>query len=258
MDKAQVVKLKNRGVIKITGPDRRSLLQNIVTNDITLLDQQDCVYTCLLSPQGKFLFDFFVTEQDNTLFLDCEGGERAESLFKRLSMYKLRSDVTLDLDADANVYALLTGQGGYDDPRHPDMGRRCLFEAPDGAEETPYAEWDERRIRLCIPDGSRDMEPDKSTLLECHIDKLNGVSFEKGCYVGQELTARMHYRGLAKKHLYVVEGDNLPESGETISADGKMIGEMRSRCGTLGLALLKDESVSTIPAGMFQASNPTA
>src|SRR5262249_1470075 len=116
------------------------------------------------------------------------------------------------------------------------------FEKPQNLEEKPFEVWDAHRIRLCIPDGSRDMIPGVSTLLECNIDRLNGVSWDKGCYMGQELTARMHYRGLAKKHLYAIQSDHpLPAFGEEIRIDGQLIGEMRSSCGDVGLALLKDD-----------------
>lgn len=234
--------LQNRGLVKVSGPDRRGFLQGLVSNDVNFLDSQPCVYACLLNAQGKFLHDFFMTEKDDTIFLECEGGARAEDLARRLSMYKLRAKVEIAVEADVAVYVLyhplpdasrlslsLQGEGSreriWPDPRHPAMGYRS-FEKPQ-LEERPFEIWDRHRILLTVPDGSRDMIPEKSTLLESNIDKLNGVSFEKGCYVGQELTSRMHYRGLAKKHLYTVK---LPMEVE---------GELRSSCGDVGLALLR-------------------
>jgi folate-binding protein YgfZ len=156
---------------------------------------------------------------------------------------------------------------GYPDPRHAMMGYRTFTKPM--LPEKPFAAWDSLRISLTIPDGSRDMIPEKSTLLESGIDKLNGISFEKGCYTGQELTARMHYRGLAKKHLRTISLSSLSESsfrrkpesmehsttmdpgirrddniikwGEDIHMNGQLIGEMRSSCGNSGLALIKNE-----------------
>jgi folate-binding protein YgfZ len=253
--------LSNRGLICISGPDRRGFLQGLISNDITLLDSQPCVYACLLNAQGKFLHDFLITEENDTLFLDCEGGARTHDLFKRLNMYKLRANIQISCLDTHSVYAVMGINIGHPDPRHPMMGYRTFTKPM--LPEQPFAAWDSLRISLTIPDGSRDMIPEKSTLLESGIDKLNGVSFEKGCYTGQELTARMHYRGLAKKHLYTVHVGNhplpdathlslslqgeglreraLPALGEDIHLNGQLIGEMRSSCGNSGLALIKDE-----------------
>lgn len=231
------IKLENRGLVHIEGADRHEFLQNIITNDIDTLEAGVLIYACLLSPQGKFLHDFFVSRGDGFLLLECEGGERAQDLYKRLSLYRLRAEVKISVVEQVPVYAGF-GFNGLPDPRHMDMGVRS-FEKPD-IEERPFAEWDRHRIVLCVPDGSRDLIVNSSTLEEGHIDKLNGVSYEKGCYVGQELTARMHHRGLGKKHLYTVRG-NLPQSGREIIRDGKSIGDMRSKQGDIGIALLKDE-----------------
>lgn len=244
MSKPFFVKLKNRGLIHIEGEDRYKFLQGLVTNDVENIPSGQAVYTCLLTPQGKFLHDFFVLDGEDFLLLDCEGGERAQDLYKRLNMYRLRSKVTLSIEEHNDIYAVFGTQPttGSPDPRHSEMGWRT-FEKPGDIEERPFEEWDTRRIRLAIPDGSRDMEPEQSTMLESNIDKLHGVAFDKGCYVGQEVTARMHYRGLAKKHLYGVEfkGAPPPETGSDIHVNGKLIGQMRSSCGQLGLALLKDK-----------------
>ena len=236
--------LPGRGRIRINGADRKSFLQGLISNDITLLEQQDCVYACLLTPQGKFLYDFFITESGDALCLDCEGGQRAHDLAALLNMYKLRADIKIETIENTPVYAVFHSTAyGCPDPRHDATGYRSCTK-PD-LPEKGFEAWDTQRIRLTIPDGSRDMIPQKSTLLECGIDKLNGLSWDKGCYIGQELTARMHYRGLSKKHLYTVTAgdlglDALPAPGTTIEKGGTAIGEMRSSCGDAGLALLKD------------------
>ncbi|MGB4106372.1 MAG: folate-binding protein [Alphaproteobacteria bacterium] len=243
-EKAFYTTLKNRGLVTVSGPDARKFLQDMVTNDISLLDTQPCVYACLLSPQGKFLHDFFITEKDGALLLECEGGPRAQDLSSRLSKYKLRANVNIDCEENISVYLImsspgLTGGSIYPDPRHSNLGFRS-FEKP-MLPEQPFDTWDRMRISLTIPDGSRDLIPEKSTLDEGRIDSLNGVSYDKGCYVGQELTARMHHRGLGKKHLYTVSGELLREPGEEIRVNDALLGEMRSRCGDIGIALLKDE-----------------
>lgn len=252
------VKLQNRGLIHIEGEDRHAFLQGLITNNMDRLSPQNPLYACLLTPQGKFLHDFFVIEGDGFILLDCEGGARALDLYKRLNMYRLHSKVQISVEDENDVYAIFGADDtNLADPRHPGMGARS-FERPESMEERPFEEWDRHRIALTIPDGSRDMVPAQSTLLECHIDTLNGIDFKKGCYVGQELTARMHHRGLAKKHLYTIEGDNLPESGEDIMLEGKLIGQMRSKCGNIGLALLKDAMIPLPDHCRITAFRPAA
>jgi folate-binding protein YgfZ len=185
------------------------------------------VYACLLTPQGKFLHDFFVIEGNEFTMLDCEGSERAQDLFKRLTMYRLRADVQISVDETSDVYAVFNAQIGLPDPRHPDMGYRT-FEKPELTEK-PFEEWDKRRIALTIPDGSRDLIIGTSTMDEAHMDQLNAIDYDKGCYVGQELTARMHYRGLGKRHLQRVNINALPDGAE-----------LRSQCGDIGIALLRN------------------
>lgn len=242
-------KLNNRGQIKISGKDARRFLQSLVTNDIDLLNVQDCVYTCLLTPQGKFQFDFFITQDKDseTLVLDCEGGARATELEKILKMYALRAEITFETQVDIPIYAIIGQKLGVKDPRHNDIGYRSNT-VPASITEQPFDVWDVLRITLCIPDGSRDMVPGKSLLLDHNIEGLNGISYTKGCYVGQEITARMHYRGLTKKELVMVTSDmlnlnQLPTCGEPIIINDKTSGEMRSSCGSVGLALMKKSAI---------------
>lgn len=221
-------RLKDRGIIEISGKDARTFLQGLITNDINLLDTQDCVYACLLTPQGKFLYDFFITEKNETLTLDCEGGARAQALAKLLSMYKLRAELEITHKENIDIYAIVGKEHGYKDLRHNDMGYRSL-DKPTDTTEQPFETWDKQRIALTIPDGSRDLIPQKSTMDEGNMDQLNALSYDKGCYIGQELTARMHYRGLGKKHLKTVRLDALPDKAE-----------LRSSCSDIGIALAKD------------------
>lgn len=255
MDKDFYVSLPARGAVRVGGPDRRAFLQGLISNDVALLDSQPCVYACLLTPQGKFLHDFFMTEQGDTITLECEGGGRALHLHDTLKKFRLRSKITLECAENIDVYAINSTRpqaGSAPDPRHPAMGARSL-QKPD-LREAPFADWDRRRILLGIPDGSRDMIPEQSTLLESGIDHLHGLSLSKGCYMGQELTARMHYRGLAKKHLYPVRstgGAPLPPPGTDILTGGHLAGTMRSSSGEIGLVLLKDGMIpNLLEAGM--------
>lgn len=221
-------KLKNRGLIHLEGKDRKSFLQNLITNDMDKLSPTNQIYACLLSPQGKFLHDFFVREGEDFILLDCEGGERAQDLLKKLNMYRLRADVQISAQETNDVYAVIGDNDiGLPDPRHEELGSRS-FEKPDLPEQ-PFEVWDKRRIELCIPDGSRDLIVGNSTMDEARMDEIGAIDYKKGCYIGQELTARMHYRGLGKKHLRTVVLDKLPEKAE-----------LRSSCGDVGIALVRD------------------
>lgn len=248
-DQAPFYTSLKRGLLNITGTDRHQFLQNIITNDLNLLKTQGSLYACLLTPQGKFLHDFFITEENNALFVDCEPGTRTEDLAKRLKMYALRADIKIDADPENETFLTIGHAHGHSDPRHISLGYRARSK-PKNIKNVVFDIWDTIRIINAVPDGSRDMIPEKSTLMESRIDKLNGISFHKGCYVGQELTARMYYRGLAKKHLHAIcaeqwELEKLPEFGETLILNDRKAGEMRSKnaTGTHGIALLKNDVI---------------
>ena len=252
-------RLENRGRLHIEGADRHTFLQGLITNDMGKLSSNTLLYACLLNAQGKFLHDFFVIEGDGFLMLDCEGGERTQDLYKRLMMYHLRADVQITAEDSNDVYAIGgDNTSGLKDPRHPGMGRRSL-ERPENMEESSFDQWDKLRITHCIPDGSRDLIPASSTMDEARMDQINAIDYSKGCYIGQELTARMHYRGLGKKHLYTLHIlDNKtvlePQSGRQFSYDdkaliddtGKTVGDIRSSCGDLGIALIKDSALTIV------------
>jgi folate-binding protein YgfZ len=237
MSKAFYVELHHRGLIHVEGEDRKAFLQGLISNDMEKLQPGQLLYACLLTPQGKFLHDFFIHEGDGFLLLDCEGGARAQDLYARLSKFKLRAKVKLSVEDTISVFAVFHDEVGLLDPRHADMGRRT-FERPADMEERSFDYWDRTRIKLCIPDGSRDLEIEKSTLDEGRIDQLNGVAWDKGCYMGQELTARMHYRGLGKKHIRTVKIIGPTPAPFSDLPNGA---QMRSSCGDHGIALFKDD-----------------
>jgi len=248
MSKPFCVKLKNRGLIHIEGSDLVDFLQGLISNDVTKLEANHIMYACLLTPQGKFLHDFFMHHGDGFILLDCESGARAEDLFNRLNRYRLRADVQISVDKNNDVYAVFGEKIGLADPRHFDLGYRT-FEKPDLSEKD-FNEWDKKRILLGIPDGARDMILERSTMLECNLDKFNGIDWNKGCYMGQELTARMHHRNLGKKHLRAIEFTNEipPEALSDLSVNGKLIGQMRSSCkgSNIGLAMIRDDKLEEL------------
>ncbi len=239
--------LPDRGVISVTGQDRVAFLQGLVSNDIEAARPGHAVWTALLSPQGKWLADFFVFADGDALKLDCERGQ-IPMLIQRLSRFRLRMKVALAEDADTKVYVAWDGTPTLDavvapDPRLADFASRILSES-DLPPNATAADWDRHRLAAGLPDGSRDMESDKTVLLEAGFDELAGVSWAKGCYMGQELTARTKYRGLVKRRLVPVTVIGpLPAPGTSVLHDGREVGSMRSGADDIGLAVLRLDSL---------------
>ena len=260
--------LNDRAVLAISGPDRAVFLQGLVSNDTARISNERAIYAALLTAQGKYLHDFMLVEVGDTFWLDGEAARLAD-LKRRLSMYRLRAKVMLDQCPDLAVAAMFFeasfdlprepgaartfGEGvAFVDPRLAALGDRVILprgsiraELRDaGASEVDFAEYDRLRLSLGIPDGSRDLVLDKSILLESGFDELNGIDWNKGCYIGQELTARTKYRGLIKKRLFPVRIDGpAPAPGTIVTRDGHEAGEMRSSRDGIGLALLRLEAV---------------
>ncbi len=243
-----IVKIKNRAIIEVVGKDSKAFLQSLITQDINLLLSKESAYACLLTPQGKFLYDFILTKKGNSIFLECEKARIAD-LVKLLNMYALRAELKIvNLSNKYNIYACWGGdrlEGAYQDPRLNELGFRLICDNDKKVKTTAiFEDYDYHRTLLGVPDGSRDMKPKFSNLLECNIDKFNGISWDKGCYIGQELTARMRYRGKIKKQMVTVRGNNLPKFGENITNKQKtVIGEMRSSVLDIGLAIFKKEFI---------------
>ncbi len=235
--------LPDRGAIEIAGEDRVAFLQGLVSNDVEAAAPGRAVWAALLTPQGKWLADFFVLSDGERLLLDVEAGQAA-MIAQRLSRYRLRSAVTI-APAALGVYAAWDGTPTIadaitaPDPRLVDAGWRVLAAAPLPANASEQ-EYDLHRLSLGLPDGSRDLDAEKTVLLEAGFDELNGVSWSKGCYMGQELTARTKYRGLVKRRLVpVTVTGELPPPGTPVLRDGVEVGTMRSGRGTLGMAQLR-------------------
>ena len=188
-----------RSFIRITGDDRVSFLQGILTNDITKLNDDKIQFAALLSPQGKILHDMFLIAVDNAIIIDTQS-EYKDTLIKRLAMYKLRAKVTIE-DVTSHQ-SPVTSIGPLPDPRHPELPAR------------DYTNWrletGDWRLSLGIPELGRDFFPDEVVPLDAGYDLLNAVSFTKGCYVGQEITARMHYKNIARRGFFILTNDTMP------------------------------------------------
>lgn len=263
----------DRALIRIDGADARAFLQGIVSNDVNKVSPARAIYAALLTPQGKYLHDFFIAELGGALVLDCEAARR-DDLLRRLSRFKLRSKVSLAPGPEGHAVALIYGGGAlsafglpsergaakpfaggvaFADPRLVEIGARGVLPTPGARGELAAAgiapgvpaAYEALRLELGLPDGSRDLEIEKSILLESGFDELAGVDWDKGCYMGQELTARTHYRALIKKRLVPVRiSGPTPEPGTPIVAAGTEVGVMRSAGDGAGLALLKIEAIA--------------
>ncbi len=226
--------MPQRRILRLTGSDTDSFLQGLITNDIARLDD-GLVYSALLTPQGKFLADFFLLRDGTSVLLDV-AEEIADDLVKRLTMYKLRADVAIE----GSGLNLQRGTGptpdrAHDDPRHPDMGWRMYSADPEHEDGT---DWAAIRVRHCIPETGIELTPD-SYILESGFEALNGLDFKKGCYVGQEVTARMKHKTELKKGLRLVEIDGAAPVGTAITFNGKPAGTLFTQSQGKAIAYLR-------------------
>ena len=235
---------------QIGGADAEHFLQNLVTNDLKGL-KDGLVYAALLTPQGKYLADFFLKrEEDGSILLDIAPG-LAEATARRLTMYKLRANVTIS-ESPLSVTPTFEGEGALPDPRHPALGFRRYAPDPGGAPVDLTAQ----RVAHCVPESLVELIPDDSYILECGFQRLHGVDFRKGCYVGQEVTARMKHKTELRKGLVTVEVDGAaPVGAEIVSDDGKPVGTLFSQSGGRGLAHLRyDRAGGEMRAGAARVS----
>ena len=235
-----------RKIIRVAGADREDFLQGLVTNDVRRL-KDGLVYAALLSPQGKYLSDFFLVPSDDSVLIDV-AEPMAESLLKRLSMYRLRAAVTLEL-TDLSVQRGLgdVPEGGYADPRHTGLGWRLYGAAP-GARAT--TDWEALRVELGIPESGVELHANDTYVLEAGFERLNGVDFKKGCYVGQEVTARMKHKTELRKGVVQVDVEGIADVGTDITANGKSVGRLYSQANGKGLAYLRfDRARGDLKAG---------
>jgi len=222
-----------RTVLSITGADRVAFLQGLITNDVAKA-AGGIIYAALLTPQGKFIADFFVLGQDDRLLVDVDSGA-APALAQRLTMYRLRADVAI---AETKIVVSRglgdAPAGALADPRHPDMGWRHYgdTDASDGTD------WNAQRVALGVPKTGVELTPD-SYILELGFERLNGVDFKKGCFVGQEIVARMKHKTELKKGLARIAVDGSVAAGDAITVDGKPVGTVHTVAGDQALAYLR-------------------
>lgn len=245
--------MPNRRILRLTGADTDSFLQGLITNDVNRLED-GLVYTAMLTPQGKYLADFFLKRDGDAVLLDV-AEELADGLAKRLTMYKLRADVRIE-STDLNL-GRGTGpapEGALPDPRHPDLGWRLYSDAP---EVDDGSDWDAIRVRHCVPETGIELTPD-SYILESGFETLNGLDFKKGCYVGQEVTARMKHKTELRKGLRQVAIQGAAPVGTQIISNGKPAGTLFTQSGNQAIAYLRfDRASGDMQAGDAIVRLPT-
>ncbi len=232
-----------RSIHQITGSDAHGFLQGLITNDLARLDR-GLVYTAMLTPQGKYLADFFVFQRDGVIHIDV-AEQIAPGLIQRLTMYKLRADVQISpTDLAVQRGTGTPPNGALADPRHSAMGWR-LYGAEGGDDGT---DWDALRVTHCIPETGIELTPD-TFILEAGFERLNGVDFRKGCYVGQEVTARMKHKTQLRKGLATVQVEGAAPVGSDITVGGKVAGTLYTQSGGRGIAYLRfDRAVGAMEA----------
>lgn len=240
--------LESRSLVEVAGPEASDFLDRMITQRTEAADGQTAAFGALLTPQGKIISDFLVVRQENGGFLLDAPAQGAAELRKRLSMFKLRADVTIG----ASSLVVYAGRGAPPsavgllalDPRHPDLGWRLY--APDGAVETnaDEADWQANRVALGIPEAGADLPLLDAFPHDLAMDSLHGIDFDKGCYVGQEIVSRMRYRGTARRRPVTLESDgDMPPAGTEIMIGGRNAGHLGSVSGARGIAILRLDRV---------------
>jgi tRNA-modifying protein YgfZ len=268
MNVQNLAPLAERSIVRVSGEDAKKLLQGLVSNDMELLESEPAMHAALLSPQGKILFEFFVVKAGVDFLLETAAAQ-ASSLLKRLQLYKLRAKVEIaDAAADYRVFGLWgelsidacrgPGRIAFVDPRLAQLGARIIAEAKVASELAAAAgrpsataqDWHAHRIGLGVPEAVRDYPLGDTFLHEANFDKLAGVSFSKGCFVGQEVASRMQHRGGGRKRVVPVEGTAALTPGSAVMAGTVGLGSVGSVQSNRGLALIRlDRAAEALAAG---------
>ncbi len=264
------IPLSTRSVLCISGEDAPHFLQGILTNDIALVNEKRAIYSLILTPQGKFLFEMFIAKRDDLYFIDCVTSQKAE-LLKKLKMYRLRSKVEIEDISDEYEAVALIGENvfsevgnvseagsakrfckgvAYIDPRKKELFGRAIIERENHYQsfqshdfvQGNESEYQQMRIENIVPDGEHDMVVEKSFPLRFNMAKLNAINFTKGCYVGQEVTTRIHHRGTIRQSIHCLKSDsdisNLKD--KEIYLNDCKIGYITSSIAHMSLAMLEN------------------
>ncbi len=261
-NKKEFFKLEERSIIKIFGKDKFSFIQGIISNDAEIL-KKNSIYSSILSPQGRFISDFFLSSINDSLFLEVDKKDEQE-IIQKLKMYKLRSDVELIVEKNISIYLISNDSEKiieklksdfycFDDPRYKKFFKRLyIFNNVDefiletfSLKKVSDYDFNNLRLKYSIPDFSFDATKNKSLLLEMRFDELNGISWTKGCYMGQEITARMKYRQLMKKKLFKIKITFKKKIDEEIKFKNEVVGRITSHNKIDGLAYINLKRINT-------------
>ena len=249
--------------LSISGEDRGNFLQDLITNDIHKCDSTNSIYSCLLSPQGKFIADFFIIDHKNSYLIETHK-KFVKDLINKLKIYKLRAKVEINIVDDLLSLSIIENNDLlqseadillFKDPRNDKLGNKIFvtknkfkeIEKKHNLIEDNFEKYRELLIKNLIPFSSEDLIQDKSLLLENNFDKINAIDWEKGCYVGQEITARMKYRALLKKNIRVVKIiSGHVNRGNQINFNENKVGEIISSFNKLAIAMLKIKEAKNI------------
>ncbi len=241
-------RLESRSLVEVAGPEASEFLDRMITQKTEAADGRTAAFGALLTPQGKIISDFLLVRQENGGFLLDAPAAGAPDLLKRLTMFKLRADVTIG----ASPLAVHAGRGAPPpgiglvaaDPRHPDLGWRLYAAEGTVATDADEAAWQAHRVALGIPEAGADLPLLDAFPHDLAMDSLHGVDFDKGCYVGQEIVSRMRYRGTARRRPVVVSAEtDLPPAGTDILIGGRVAGHLGSASGGRGIAVLRLDRV---------------
>lgn len=233
------IPLKHRSIIEISGKDRTKFLQGLITNDSNKISEDHLIYSAMLNAQGRFLYDFFLFENDEKIFIDCPANRRDE-IAKKFKMYKLRNEINVGINDSLQIFHNFSSQKPqnitltFSDPRSPKLGFRSyakIDEIPaEQIDEAAINQYHFLRISNKIPEGELDLTYEKSFILEFRFNEMNAVDYDKGCYVGQELTARTHHLGEIRKELLhlIFDERTILEKGEKIPDDKEIDGKILS------------------------------
>ncbi len=249
--------LADRAVLQISGDDRADFLQNLITNDIHALRAAEMIYALLLTPQGKFLFDFFISEDGNGGFLVDLQKSQLDALVKKLTLYRLRAQVEFVRKENLKVWFIWTPQEGktftqknsFRDPRHAALGWRMISATkPQDIQPAKSEDYHLHRITLGVPEAGHELTAQRFPL-ECNLDRLHAIDFNKGCYIGQEVTSRLHRRAdggrrrlaIIKK---IVKSHQELAVGAAVLVEGREVGQLLSAQGDIGLAIIRRDRLN--------------
>ena len=261
-NKKEFHKLEDKSILKISGKDKFSFIQGIISNDVEILKTKSSIYSSILSPQGRFIVDFFLSIYKDFFLLEISGDQR-DHILKKLEIYKLRSDVLIEEeknisiflisnDSEDNLRQLKNNYFCFEDPRFKSLFKRIyVFENSNkvnldeyNLKKISYSEYNDLRLKHSIPNFKYDVIENKSLLLEMRFDELNGISWTKGCYMGQEITARMKYRNLVKKKLFKININFKTKVSEEITFNKNVVGYITSHNNREGLAYINLKSIN--------------